>query len=156
MRHTQVALHLVMNVGPCFRTLKQTLAAKTNWAHHQRDFSKSHFSAPGSKEPLVGKQACRIHSARDCRRYKRLELHHNKGSREGTEGCNSSHAQQKARKSSKTDCPWPKKTLFFLIGEFSLLEIYFIPCFSSLFSCYLVYYCPPHLFSSYSCNHLFI
>lgn len=109
------------------------LAAKTNWAHHQRDFSKNPFLYAGSKEPLDGKQAWRIHSARHCRRYKRLGLHHNKGSTEGMEGCNSSHTQQKATKASEVDCPWPKKTFFFLIGEFSFLKIYFIRCFSFIF-----------------------
>lgn len=54
---------------PMFQRVQTNfLALKTNWAHHQRDFSKSHFSMPVQRT-LVGKQAWRIHSARYCRRY---------------------------------------------------------------------------------------
>lgn len=37
---------------PTFQSVQTNfLAVKTNWAHHQRDFSKSHFSMPVQKKP---------------------------------------------------------------------------------------------------------
>lgn len=81
------------------------------------------------KRTPVGKQAWRIHSARYCRRYKRLELHHNKGRGKGVEGCNSSHTQQSKcdwlsmTKETKQNKTTEKK--LFLIGEAVVFSFFF-------------------------------